>query len=543
MIKIKKPTHMTSTLPKVHCQDYLPIIEGAVMMLYSGGGVGKSFAAIREAVEFAITTGKKSILWLTEDPEGENRDRYERLIKEQARPRDYFDQRIDFVTDSPVKFTKLRDSNPELTDEFWQIRLQLYEYDFIVLDPLLQFHGGEENSNTHAGVLMAGLKDWASEEDKSILLLHHATSVDKGTRLKPRGAGEFVNGTRGCYEIRMFQNEQGQMIEEKKDQRNFILIKDNGLSYHFRDKQTGLLERELKVFPPYNNRQEVTRQQGSVRMSLASHNNEKNPKGFLPIEVPFDSIHKTVTGGCCYSPYLFADGHRKNENNLGYSDFLCLDFDDGMTLQEAEQKFFKYRALIVTTRSHQQEGKGDRFRVFLNLKTPLAIPAYDFPDFMKTLFKLIGNVDEATKDLGRFFFASPDDAYYKYSDSHKNFDWEPIYQAVKKEKVLDKINKQRKMAKPEKQREYSGDNAANTLPSDTMFITHSGGSSSFSSFRDSLSYGEKVPVQCRNGHGHNGGQGPDKNAAAFIKKHDNGNVFYHCSGAKCASDGSLFCED
>ena len=331
MLKIKKPTQLTKQRPKVYCKRYLPLVESSVMMMYSVGGVGKSFAAMRQAIEFVLDTGKRAALWLTEDPEGENRDRYERLLKQYAAtPREFFDSRIDFIADSPCKLTKLRDGNAILTDEFWQVRLDLFDYSLVVLDPLLQFQGCDENSNTHAGVLMGALKDWAGEEQKVIFLLHHA-SVNQGTlRLKPRGAGEWTNGTRGAYEISRVLSSDGKSVNEtRKDFRTFTLTKDNGLSFYFRDDITGLNERELPVFPPYEKHTMEDHQQGTnrVRLSVADHNSEKNSKGFEVVEVDFDSLHNVVRENKCYSPYMFAGGHRLNDNNLGVSDVLCLDFD------------------------------------------------------------------------------------------------------------------------------------------------------------------------------------------------------------------------
>lgn len=547
MLKIKKPTQMSKAKPPVYCKRYLPLLSGSVMMLYSQGGVGKSFAAIREAVEFAIETGKRTVLWLTEDHEGENSDRYERVIREYDQPREYFDGLIEFIENSPHKLTEQRDGNAILTNDFWQIRLDLFDYSLVVLDPLLQFAGGDENSNTHAGVLMGALKDWAAEEGKTILLLHHATRVNGhngASHLKPRGASEFVNATRGVYEISRCVRPDGKQDETKGDYRVFTLTKDNGISEHFRDPFTGELSKELKVFPPrYQRVEEQPVPVGYVRMSVANHNDERNPKGFDTVQVRFDEIHLVPMTGHAYSPYLFANGHRKNENNLGFADILCLDFDGGMSLAEAKEKFSGVKCCLVTTRSHLKPGKGERFRVFLKLKTPLCIPSYDHNDFMSVLFEYIGAADPSVKDMARFFFASPEDATYHYTSGALEFDWEPIYRKIKRQKVFEEINKRRTGRNFTDYANVTRGEQDNTLPKDTQFTGRRGEGYTFAQLRDSLSIGDKVIVQCRNGHGHNGGKGPKYNAAAFVGKANNGNVFYHCSGGKCISDGALWCED
>jgi hypothetical protein len=535
-LKIKKPTQLSHRLPNVFCKHYVPVVEGSVIMMYSPGGVGKSFSAIREAVEYVHDTKRKVVLWLTEDPEGENRSRYERIIGEYGRTdRSEFDSRIDFISDTPIKMTKMKDGNCVLTDDFYDIRLNLFDYGMVIIDPLLQFQGGDENSNTHAGVMMGALKDWADEEQKVLLLLHHASMTQSG-RLKARGAGEWVNGTRGAYEVAKVtvgEGDKRRFDENHKDDRRFTLTKDNGLSYHFRDLETGECSKILPVFPPRKSMAEDdTPKGGRIRISFADHNSEKNPKGFEKHVVPFDTLHMLVRENRCYSPYIFADGHRLADNNLGYSDVLCLDFDGGMSLEDGKDKFSRFTSLIVTTRSHGKTGKGDRFRVFVRLKTPMAIPPQDHNDFMAALFEHIGGVDPATKDLARFFFASPEDAEYYYSSvNSRDFDWEPIYKKIKKEKVIERLNNRRRAdVKHQQQGPQS-----NTLPKDTMFTLRNGSSVSFSTLRDTMSIGESQPVQC--------GKGAQYNAAAFVGKALNGNVYYSCSGGKCAGDDSVWCED
>jgi len=538
LLKIKTPQQMTTRRPTVYIKHYLPLVEQSVMMIYSGGGVGKSFASIRVAVEFAEETGKRVALWLTEDPEGENRDRYERIINERKKPREFYDAKISFISSEPVKFTKLHDGNAVLTDEYWESRIDLIDYGLVVIDPLLQFQGCDENSNTHAGVMMGAFKEWAAEEEKIILVLHHATAYKDGA-VKPRGAGEWTNGTRGCYHIKKQLNSDNSDDYSARNKRIFKLTKENGLGYYFRNETTGEMERLLDVFPDKKEVEYESTRPGMVRMSFADHNDARNPKGFESQTVEFSTLHELVTKNRCYSPYSFANGHRKNENNLGFSDVLCLDFDDGMNITEALAKFAKCHALIITTRSHTLEK--NRFRVIIRLKTPLAIQAEDHRDFMTTLFDLVGSVDPATKDMARFFFASPEGAEYWYTHGEP-FDWHLVYRQMIKKRTIEKLTGKIK-GKEKFDRGTIQGPQSNTLPRSETFTTHRGQALSFGNLRETMSHGEKVKVQCRHGYGHNGGRGPDRNAAAFICKADNGNVFYHCSGGKCAGEGVIWCED
>jgi hypothetical protein len=78
-----KPTqfnNLNKTPAKVFLLNYVPLLEGAPVMFYAPGGVGKSFAAMRCGIEFFIETGGKVALWLTEDSEAENRARFHALV-------------------------------------------------------------------------------------------------------------------------------------------------------------------------------------------------------------------------------------------------------------------------------------------------------------------------------------------------------------------------------------------------------------------------------------------------------------------------------
>lgn len=251
LLNIKKPGVMRNKIPTVYCKDYLPILGGSVSMLVSNGGTGKSFCSIRIAMQFVSENPeKKAVLWLTEDSEGESFNRYRRLVTEFTETREYFDERIDFIASRPYRFTKLQDGNAVLTDEYKTIKSELKPYGMLVLDPLLQFNGCDENSNTQAGVLMGALKEWSAEEDKSIILLHHVTIYQDGN-IKARGAGEWQNGCRCVYSIAFpMKTRENELVPDKASKyRVFELIKDNGIGYRHFTNNNGVKEKTLPVFP------------------------------------------------------------------------------------------------------------------------------------------------------------------------------------------------------------------------------------------------------------------------------------------------------
>jgi hypothetical protein len=153
-------------------------------------------------------------------------------------------------------------------------------------------------------------------------------------------------------------------------------------------------------------------------------------------------------------------------------------------------------------------------------------------------------VDPATKDLGRFYFASPEGAFYHYTKGRELFDWTKLYSIIKQRKVKARLEKELKEKEKPKHtpraNDYERKEPENTIPKDTVFNVYRQGAQTFEQLRDSLSVGEKVTCECRHGKGHNGGQGAAKNpTVAFVVKQDNGNVRYSCSG--CVE--TVFCAE
>ena len=519
MITIKKANKLTKKKPSVCCADYFPMLEGTVTMLYAGGGVGKSFASIKQSMYFVKETGRSVALWLSEDSEGENRNRYERLLADfGATPRKVFDDRIDFITDVPQKITVLKDGNAILTEDFTEMQIALLDYGMIVLDPLLQFQGGDENNNTHAGVFMGGMKDWAESEKKCVLLLHHASKNKEG-QYRARGAGEWVNGTRATYLLDYQEGDQ--------DYRTFKLKKDNGVGYHFMDMQTKLMERKMKVFPKFSEADQIPPRH-RVRMSFAAHSNLKNPMGYEPREVNFEVLHN-MAKEYSYSQFQFNEGHRLSSKNLGFSDVIIIDYDDGVTLLEAEKKFAGYQALVITTKRHQKEGYGDRFRVFLRLSEPYMIDSSTFRATMQAVFDHFGGgADEAANDLARVFMPSPPDAFHYYIKGDKCFDVGSMERSVAISKKRDALQLEKRKKSEAKYGRNNGALLPNELSADFMFTTRNG-ERSFSSIASGLSVGQKESVLCHHGKTHNGSHGADKsNLAGFISRVDYERVKYQC---------------
>lgn len=114
------------------------------------------------------------------------------------------------------------------------------------------------------------------------------------------------------------------------------------------------------------------------------------------------------------SPCMWGSGIRKKAN-FRFAEWFALDFDDGMTLEEAKETFQPFMHVIGTTKSHQKDKRGvvcDRFRVLLKF----AKRCTSRDDYEATARYLVRKykADTACVDAGRFFWPCKDIAVSKY---------------------------------------------------------------------------------------------------------------------------------
>ena len=88
--------------------------------------------------------------------------------------------------------------NKKINPLFYKLKNSLKDVEFIILDPLIAFFGGDENNNSQAREFMNLLTEWADKEDKAILVVHHN---NKSTTGGIRGASAFVDAVRLQYEL------------------------------------------------------------------------------------------------------------------------------------------------------------------------------------------------------------------------------------------------------------------------------------------------------------------------------------------------------
>lgn len=131
---------------------------------------------------------------------------------------------------------------------------------------------------------------------------------------------------------------------------------------------------------------------------------------FVPVSQSLEQLSE-FTCRYNYSSILFNDNYRSSKNFME-ANFCILDFDGNLSIANAKVLFADYKALLVTTKSHQQcikNGKAiekqDRFRIILQFdKTIMNLSQYEI-----VMTNAISDFksDEACADGARFFYPNP----------------------------------------------------------------------------------------------------------------------------------------
>ena len=230
-------------------KDFLPIPKRAITLLSAKGGSGKSWLVIQLALRYVNENpNSKVFAWLAEDSEPTIIKRMEKILNKIL----INDKKIKFYNinhqaydnfgyleneTKPFKFIEYNHKNKTINPLFYKLKHDLKDFDFIILDPLIAFFDGDENNNSQAREFMDLLAEWASKENKAILVVHHNNkSIVGGIR----GASAFVDAARLHYELLTKDNED----ELPAGYRKIKIQKDNWFAQGFLEKK----EIEVQVF-------------------------------------------------------------------------------------------------------------------------------------------------------------------------------------------------------------------------------------------------------------------------------------------------------
>lgn len=123
----------------------------------------------------------------------------------------------------------------------------------------------------------------------------------------------------------------------------------------------------------------------------------------------FDNLKNVLKSSLHYCTHHFRDGYRDSEHAMHKFNLIALDVDNGISLQMTMSMLSGYKYVIGTTKRHQKEGYGDRFRIIMMLDRTIELEPEDYRKFMENIFEWLPfDVDEATKDIARKWEGNPD---------------------------------------------------------------------------------------------------------------------------------------
>jgi replicative DNA helicase len=239
-------------------KDWIPIPKNTVSFITAPGGTGKSWIVLQLAARYCMENlSNRVFLWLSEDPAGLSAYRFDTIMHEVLNATQTFGNRLQ-ISNSPTPTLIIEEKNRKLlVDAIWHELQKIFnQFDLIILDPLIAFFGGDENNNGHARFFMQLFTNYASENNKTIIFIHHSSKGTTGAR----GASAFIDAVRSVYEIDYIKskfetNSDGKhknIDATKEHQRIVRLTKDNYGAGQFLKKNEMIID----VFANKNNKLE-----------------------------------------------------------------------------------------------------------------------------------------------------------------------------------------------------------------------------------------------------------------------------------------------
>lgn len=109
---------------------------------------------------------------------------------------------------------------------------------------------------------------------------------------------------------------------------------------------------------------------------------------YLNEEVPFDQLQILLQApDMHWANHHFKHGHRARENVTQGFNMITVDVDSGTSLAMAHELLADYKFITYTTKRHQTEGHGDRFRILIPMKYTLYLDTDDYKQFMNNVLQ------------------------------------------------------------------------------------------------------------------------------------------------------------
>lgn len=184
-------------------KDFIPMPKYTLTLLSSQGGSGKSFLSLQMACKYIELENKNVGAWYSEDEAPFIKDRFEQLLQS-GLVNEIDQKKIRLITDPPPQLARIERgvfvANYEALKDLrmWCVD---NEVEFLIIDPLLAFYGGDENNNAQARTFMQPFIEVCKNDKINILFIHHATKPSGDSPSRTRGATAFVDAVRCAYEL------------------------------------------------------------------------------------------------------------------------------------------------------------------------------------------------------------------------------------------------------------------------------------------------------------------------------------------------------
>lgn len=187
--------------------------EGEISLIIGNGGIGKTYISIYLAMQFCRDTGRRCLLWLTEDAEGSLAQRVNYISHKYGVGK--YDN-LSFEFSRPPQIMEKHYGKPRRTTEFTRFINYIMQYDLIFLDPFATFYPLKTNDNDDSRLFFDEIKEPFKKSGKSLVFLHHTSKIQcmpissdtahldseyaESRKMKAQGASQIVNSARFvCY--------------------------------------------------------------------------------------------------------------------------------------------------------------------------------------------------------------------------------------------------------------------------------------------------------------------------------------------------------
>ncbi|MGX2959027.1 hypothetical protein JNUCC23_07155 [Peribacillus sp. JNUCC 23] len=143
----------------------------------------------------------------------------------------------------------------------------------------------------------------------------------------------------------------------------------------------------------------------------------------LPVDISIEELAKNLVKGKTFVPAYFKEKEgmiKRNKDFWHSQEIIALDFDDGMTLDEAVKEFFDTAVFIYTTFSHTEEHH--KFRVVFKLDR-IINKIEEFDEIISGLLTKYPQADKHCKDGTRLFFGGKEIVELNYNNRLKVDDY------------------------------------------------------------------------------------------------------------------------